>query len=133
MTCLIASSWAQVFEADLFSSFESNAIEAITKLLKEFEESCPIALQDRARNQAQLCLEEAKVALKKTVGVVSEQLNSGQKEVSRCLAPHTREQLHEGYMLAMEERGRGSVARQKVYFFFFARLLPAAAHLFCVL
>jgi len=94
----------------------TRANEAITKILTEFEESCPVVLRDRARVQGQLCLEEAKVALKTTVGVVREQLNNGQKDVSRCLEPHVREQLRDGYYTAMQERGAGSVARQKAIF-----------------
>jgi len=43
-------------------------------------------------------------------------MNNEQKEVSRCLAPHVQEQLVDGYDRAMEERGTGSVARQKAVF-----------------
>ena len=50
----------------------------------------------------------------KTLDVVREAMNTQQKEVSRCLAPHVQGQLLEGYERAMEERGPGSVARQKV-------------------
>ena len=41
-------------------------------------------------------------------------IDNEQKETSRCLAPHVQDQLLWGYDRAMEERGRGSVARQKV-------------------
>lgn len=118
----IASSWSHVFEADLFSAFEKATSEVIEKLLKEVENDAPIGLKERARGQGELSLEEAKVALKKTLGVVKDTLTTEQKEISRCLAPHVQTQLREGYILAMEERGRGSVARQKVIVFF-ARLL----------
>ena len=43
-------------------------------------------------------------------------MNNEQKEVSRCLAPHVQNQLVDGYNRAMEERGTGSVARQKAVF-----------------
>lgn len=61
-----------------------------------------------------MCLDEARVALKKTMDVVKETMNTEQKEVSRCMAPHVQNQLIDGYDRAMEERGIGSVARQKV-------------------
>jgi hypothetical protein len=46
---------------------------------------------------------------------VKEALNNEQKEVSRSLAPHVQSELIDGYSAAMEERGPGSVARQKVF------------------
>jgi hypothetical protein len=48
--------------------------------------------------------------------VVKEALRNEQKEISRCLAPHVQSELTDGYNLALEERGRGSVARQKAVF-----------------
>lgn len=54
------------------------------------------------------------MALTKTVELVKETMNREQKEVSRIMAPHVQAQLVEGYDTAMEERGVGSVARQKV-------------------
>ncbi|KDQ65115.1 hypothetical protein JAAARDRAFT_188367 [Jaapia argillacea MUCL 33604] len=116
MTKNIASSWSKVFEADLFASFNADANRSINKLLKEVEESAAPGLKDRVKNQGEVCLEEAKLALKKTVEIVNETMSSEQKEVSRCLAPHIQDQLLEGYDRALEERGRGSVARQKAVF-----------------
>ncbi|KAI9063349.1 hypothetical protein FKP32DRAFT_1592405 [Trametes sanguinea] len=112
----IASSWARVFEADLFASFEQATTKAIQQLIDDITESAAPGLKDRARGQGELAMEEAKVALKKTLDVVRETMNNEQKEVSRCLAPHVQAQLVDGYDRAMEERGRGSVARQKAVF-----------------
>ena len=112
----IASTWSKVFEADLFATFENGTTTAIASILKEVEDSAAPGLKERARGQAELALEEAKVALKKTIGVVAETINAEQKEVSRCLAPHVQNQLVDGYDAAMLERGTGSVARQKVEF-----------------
>ncbi|KAG7449284.1 uncharacterized protein BT62DRAFT_1073773 [Guyanagaster necrorhizus] len=47
--------------------------------------------------------------------VVSESM-ANEQEISRCLAPHVQEELTPGYDRAMEERGTGSVARQKASF-----------------
>lgn len=110
----IMHSWSKVFESDLFGPFEDAAIRAIDDLVKEIEDSAAAGLKDRARLQGETCVEEARVALKKTVDLVKETMNTEQKEVSRCMAPHVQEQLVEGYDTAMEERGTGSVARQKV-------------------
>lgn len=110
----IASTWSKVFEADLFASFENATTTAIANILREVEDSAAPGLKERARGQAEVALEEAKVALKKTIGVVAETINTEQKEVSRCLAPHVQNQLIDGYDAAMLERGTGSVARQKV-------------------
>ncbi|KAL5487951.1 hypothetical protein ACEPAI_6059 [Sanghuangporus weigelae] len=116
MTKTIASSWAKTFETNLFTGFEKESLKVISDLLQEIEESCPKALRDRVHHQAQLCLDEVKVALRKTIDVVSAELTSAQKEVSRSLEPHVRNQLCDGYSLAMQEHGRGSVARQKLVF-----------------
>ncbi|KAL5527490.1 hypothetical protein ACEPAG_6281 [Sanghuangporus baumii] len=116
MTKMIASSWAKTFETNLFTSFEKESLKVISDLLQEIEESCPKALRDRTHHQAQLCLDEVKVALRKAIDVVSGELTSAQKEVSRGLEPHVRNQLCDGYSLALQEHGRGSVARQKLVF-----------------
>ncbi|KAF8076309.1 hypothetical protein FPV67DRAFT_1664591 [Lyophyllum atratum] len=110
----IAHSWSQVFESDLFGPFEAASIASINKLLEEFEESAAMGLKDRTKMQGKQCLEEAHVALKKTMDLVKETMTNEQKEVSRCMAPHVQMQLIEGYDRAMEERGPGSVARQRV-------------------
>ncbi|KAG6872791.1 hypothetical protein C0995_006520 [Termitomyces sp. Mi166 len=112
----IAHSWSKVFESDLFGPFEAASISSINKLLKDVEDSAAQGLKYRTRMQGEQCLEEARVALKKTMEVVRETMNNEQKEVSRCMAPHVQTQLVEGYDCAMEERGTGSVARQKTYF-----------------
>ncbi|KAI0079668.1 hypothetical protein K474DRAFT_1683062 [Panus rudis PR-1116 ss-1] len=112
----IASSWSKVFEADLFAGFERATTDCIRQLLKEVEDSAAPGLKERARGQAELSLEEAKVALRKTIDLVRDTINTEQKEISRCLSPHVQNQLVEGYDRAMEERGKGSVARQKALF-----------------
>ncbi|KAL6306643.1 Dynamin family-domain-containing protein [Sparassis latifolia] len=116
LTRNIASSWSKVFESDLFASFEKATLDAINKLLAEVEESAAIGLKERARGQAELCLEDARVALQKTLDVVRDTMNTQQKEASRSFAPEVQTQLREGYRDAMEERGIGSVARQKAVF-----------------
>lgn len=87
---------------------------SISKLLEEVEGTAASGLRDRFQCQGDLCREEARVVLQQIVGVVQEAVSAEQKEVSRCMAPHVQNQLSDGYERAMEERGRGSVARQKV-------------------
>ena len=110
----IAASWGKMFENDLFLPFEKATEGAITKLLQEVEESAMSGLKDRVKSQGELCLEEAKVALKKAADAVRDTMQGEQKEISRSLSPHVQQQLVDGYETAMEERGTGSVARQKV-------------------
>jgi len=105
-----------VFESDLFAPFEKAALDVVKALLEKVEESAAPGLKDRAKLQGDQCLEEANVALKKTMDIVKDTMTKEQKEVSRCMAPHVQTQLVEGYDRAMEERGAGSVARQKAYF-----------------
>lgn len=132
MTKNIASSWAKVFESDLFASFEKSTKAAIEKLLKEIENSAPVGLKDRTKGQGLVCQEEANVALNKTLDLVKETMNNEQKEVSRLISyvlhnffhhdnrlthvirPYVQQQLLDGYDTAYAERGTGSVARQKV-------------------
>ncbi|KAJ7179922.1 hypothetical protein C8R43DRAFT_870220 [Mycena crocata] len=112
----IAQAWQQVFEADIFSSLLSSTTACVNKLVDDVERSAAPGLKDRAKLQGESCLEEARVALDKTVQTVKETLNNEQKEVSRCLAPNVQEQLLDGYHEAMLEVGKGSVARQKASF-----------------
>ncbi|KAF8812373.1 hypothetical protein BYT27DRAFT_7087741 [Phlegmacium glaucopus] len=112
----IAYSWSKVFESDLFASFRTSTLDVIDTLIKEVEQSAASGLKDRAKVQGEACIQEARVALTKAVELVKDAMNREQKEVSRIMAPHVQAQLVEGYDRAMEERGTGSVARQKAYF-----------------
>lgn len=103
-----------MFESDLFAPFEAAVTSTISKLLDEIEDTAAPGLKDRTRRQGELCLKEARVALRQILEIVRETLSTQQKEVSRCMAPHVQNQLMDGYDRAMEERGLGSVARQKV-------------------
>lgn len=122
----IAHSWSKVFESDLFAPFEKAAFDVVKELLKQVEESAAPGLKDRAKLQGDQCLEEAHVALKNMMDIVKATMANEQKEVSRCMAPHVQNQLVEGYDTAMEERGKGSVARQKVGWHFV--VLSTAEH-----
>ena len=110
----IAHSWSKIFESDLFASFRTSTVDVIKALIKEVEDTAASGLKDRAKLQGEACIEEALVALTNAVELVKETMNREQKEISRIMAPHVQAQLVEGYDTAMEERGRGSVARQKV-------------------
>ncbi|KAG2146754.1 hypothetical protein DEU56DRAFT_786239 [Suillus clintonianus] len=112
----IASSWSTLFESDLFASLSRAITVCINKLLADVEASAAAGLKDRVHAQSSISQEEARLALGQTMDVVKEALGKEQKEISRCLAPHVQNELTEGYNLALEERGRGSVARQKTVF-----------------
>ena len=82
-------------------------MEVVHDLLADVEATAAIGLKERAKGQGELCLEEARIALRKTLDAVGEAMNNQQKDISRCLAPHVQDQLTDGYNRAMEERGRG--------------------------
>ena len=74
----------------------------------------PGYLKARAEKQGQTCVAEARSALSKVVQVVDRALQDHQKTITRKLTPHVQSQLLEGYKEASEQRGPGSVKRQKV-------------------
>ncbi|KIY48788.1 hypothetical protein FISHEDRAFT_58698 [Fistulina hepatica ATCC 64428] len=92
----IASSWGKLFQDDRLQSFQAAIEGAINSLLKDFEKSATTGLRDPARIQAGACKEEAKAAMQKSMTVVAELIPT--------------------YDRAMEERGTGSIKRQKEYF-----------------
>jgi hypothetical protein len=114
LTKEIASSWARVFESDLFGPMNKAINTNVQKLIKEVEATAPPGLKDRCKTQGQLSLQDAEVAMKQLISKIKEQMSKEQKEISRCVAPHVRNELLEGYEEAILERGTGSVARQKV-------------------
>ncbi|TFK28807.1 hypothetical protein FA15DRAFT_753191 [Coprinopsis marcescibilis] len=115
-TRAIAQSWGQLFETDLFATFESNVLKAVTGLLKDVEASAAPGLKDRTRLQGEACMEEAQVALQGVMAAVRESMNTEQKETSRILSPHVQARLKTSYDEAMDFVGTGSVARQKDFF-----------------
>ncbi|KAG0709554.1 hypothetical protein DFH29DRAFT_792939, partial [Suillus ampliporus] len=112
----IASSWSTLFESDLFASLSTGITLCINTLLADVEASAAAGLKDRVHAQSSVSQEEARLALGRTMEVVRDALGKEQKEISRCLAPHVQTELADGYHLALEERGKGSVARQKAVF-----------------
>ncbi|KAF8193874.1 hypothetical protein K438DRAFT_826723 [Mycena galopus ATCC 62051] len=112
----IAQTWRKTFEADIFSPLLESIIACINNLVDDMEQSAAPGLKDRTKLQGESCLESARVALDKAIETMKRTLNNAQKEVSRCLAPEVQKQLRDGYHAAMEEHGKGSVARQKASF-----------------
>ncbi|KAG2369878.1 hypothetical protein BDR07DRAFT_1526349 [Suillus spraguei] len=112
----IACSWSTLFESDLFASLSNAIMTSINQLIADVEASAAAGLKDRVHAQSSVSQEEARHALGQTMEVVKEALAKEQKEISRCLAPHVQNELTEGYNLALQERGTGSVARQKAVF-----------------
>jgi hypothetical protein len=124
----IALAWSKVFESDLFAVLQKAVLESVTTLIKEVESSAASGLMDRCKRQGELCMEEVRVAVKNTLDVVRETMSNEQKEASRSLAPHVQDQLRAGYVRAMEERGIGSVARQKVGLDLFSLVYACTQH-----
>ena len=55
------SSWAQVFEQDLFADFNRNGSAVIEALIEEIKEDAAPGLRDRTRVQGELAKEDTKV------------------------------------------------------------------------
>lgn len=127
----IAVQWGRLFESDLFTSFEKAITDSVQKLLGDFEASSAPGLRERVKLQGQACLEEAQQTLQKMIAGVQESMTTQQKEISRKMAPHVQQELMDGYDLAMQERGIGSVARQKVNLRI-SYLLLCAQLMFCL-
>ncbi|KZV83402.1 hypothetical protein EXIGLDRAFT_754416 [Exidia glandulosa HHB12029] len=115
MTSSIASSWSAMFEQNLFGLFEKKGLRAIQDLLKRVEESAAPGLREKARAQTQIALKDAQGAMANIVAQVNEAMKEQQKDLSRTLAPRIQDEMIPGYDRAMEERGTGSVKRQKDY------------------
>ncbi|KAF7331910.1 hypothetical protein MKEN_00071300 [Mycena kentingensis (nom. inval.)] len=112
----IAQAWQAVFEADVFKPLLEAISTTISNLVKDVEKSAATGLKERTKRQGDTALESARVALNQAVAAVKQTLTNEQKTVSRSLAPYVKDQLLDGYDLAMQERGAGSVKRQKVVF-----------------
>jgi hypothetical protein len=110
----IAASWARLFDSDLFASTLQAERAEITRLLQEIEASAPPELKARCHAQSQLALREAQVLTANIIQNIKTVLTDEQKNISRCLTPHVQKELSAAYIAALEERGTGSVARQKV-------------------
>ncbi|KIM23722.1 hypothetical protein M408DRAFT_27677 [Serendipita vermifera MAFF 305830] len=117
LTKKIASSWAQVFEANLFTSIDQRVLASVRELLKRVEMSITnIDLREKCQSQGELAVQEAEVELRKLVSAVSQLLQNQQKDISRCIAPKVKKRLHEAYSAPLRASGRGSVAFQKKVF-----------------
>lgn len=87
----------------------------IERLLQDIESSATTQdLKSAVKKQADTSLTEWTVAVKKIVDVAEVRLKERQKEISRFFEEHVSTNLVDGYKMASEERGPGSVKRQKV-------------------
>ncbi len=80
----IAKAWVDIFLSDLWQPFMGAANKVIETLLQDMESSAITPnLKDTVKMQADICLKEWTVALKKIVDVAEERLKEKQKEISR--------------------------------------------------
>ncbi|PVF97245.1 hypothetical protein CPB86DRAFT_786050 [Serendipita vermifera] len=113
----VAKSWAQAFDADLVFSLENVALSIIKNMANDVETSTHTDEMRRKCNiQGVIAQEESKVELKRILEFIANDLQDRQKEISRLISPTIRSLLCDGYFAASQERGRGSVARQKLTF-----------------
>lgn len=84
-TRMLASSWARVFEQDLFERFGQAANTAITKLLRDIEDTTTSqALKDRAHAQSTECHNEAREKLDSAIEAIRNVLTRSRR---KSLAP----------------------------------------------
>lgn len=109
----IAYSFSAMFEKDIFGPFEVSIVNAIAKLLEDFQKTIAEELLSGARHQGKACHKEARTVLQNTMEAVKETVSSQRKEISRSIAPVVQNRLRTTYDLAKAEKGPGSMARQK--------------------
>ncbi len=110
----IASSWCDLFKANLFADLESNTIKAVQTLLDEVINGVPGYLKMRAQKQADSCMAEARSALEMIMSNVKAELQKHQKSISRALTPHVQAELRQGYEDTLLVTGNGSTKIQCV-------------------
>ncbi len=110
----IATGWCELFAKDFFTSFQSEALHAVSAVANDVTESVPDYLAGRAMQQVKVCFTEAHAALKDIIPMVQRAVQDHRNAISRRLAPRIEAELLHGYDLAKVKRGRGCVARQKV-------------------
>ncbi|RXW22795.1 hypothetical protein EST38_g3042 [Candolleomyces aberdarensis] len=113
-TFTIRHSWSDLFQSDFFSDLKTSVTAAITRLLRDFQNTVAGDFRDDAREQADLCLKDAQSTLEATVDAVNNALTKQQKAISRCMVPHVQKVMWETYIEAMEHRGTNSYVRQKL-------------------
>ncbi|KAH8084307.1 hypothetical protein BXZ70DRAFT_1011998 [Cristinia sonorae] len=115
-TSHIASTWAGVFETDLFASFGEDITERIRAKMAEIEASAPCGLKDAVKVQGERAVKEANATVQKILRRARLAINKEQKEISRSLSPQIQTRLTPGYDEASAIQGRGSVAAQQTSF-----------------
>ncbi len=110
----IASSWRDLFSANLFGKLERDVMQTIDDLVDEFVQGVPEYLKARAQQQADACRQEALSALSTVMAIVACELHSEQKRISRSIAPFVQGALLQVYKDALLMTGKKSVARQTV-------------------
>ncbi|RDX53114.1 hypothetical protein OH76DRAFT_1480146 [Lentinus brumalis] len=109
----IAESYCELFRKDFFTTLEDEALETIESLIQNFVDFVPAYLRVRAKSQGEICMAQARASLGNIVPSVDRALKDYQPLIGRKLTPHVQAQLVDGYRLAMQETGPGSVKRQK--------------------
>ncbi|KAG1753960.1 uncharacterized protein EDB91DRAFT_1077623 [Suillus paluster] len=119
MVLKINVKWAQPMAAEGAVQYVDEfavSVHWATYRATNVEASAAAGLKDHIHAQSSLPQGEARLALGRTMEVVKEALGKEQKKISRCLSPHVQTEVADGYHLALKERGKGSVTRQKVVF-----------------
>jgi hypothetical protein len=114
MTAAIFHSWPALFESVTFDELQEALLGCVDQLLEDFKDSVPAGLEDRAASNGKLCCDMVKTILPQVFSNAKEVLVREQKKLTRSLDDHVADQLHDAYVNAAAQTGKGSVRRQKV-------------------
>ncbi|RXW20524.1 hypothetical protein EST38_g5345 [Candolleomyces aberdarensis] len=110
----ISNAWSTLFQTDMLNRFETGAIDAIGRLLNDFEKSVSEELKDLVKLQRQLSLEDAKLNISSATDAVNLTITKQQRRISRSMAPRIQELMEDTYLKAVKEpSGRGSYRRRQ--------------------
>ncbi|KZS91725.1 hypothetical protein SISNIDRAFT_413750, partial [Sistotremastrum niveocremeum HHB9708] len=110
----IARSWASLFESNPYQALHTAALDKLDEILNEVVASAPDGMKDRVRVQKQNTVKEVCHDIAEFVRRAKSAMTASQKAATRCLDPHIKSQMQEGYDAAEAECGPGAMARKKV-------------------
>ncbi|KZS91727.1 hypothetical protein SISNIDRAFT_456317, partial [Sistotremastrum niveocremeum HHB9708] len=109
----ISTSWALLFNSDLFHEFRASVVRAIEELLNRVEDSAPAGLKERAEHQRRIIMKDTELILGGAIALANALISQEQKGASRSIASHVKIKMLGGYNAAMDISGANTKKRQK--------------------
>jgi hypothetical protein len=110
----ISRTWNMQFNAVPFEELEASIIESLDEFGQFFLASLPPRVKPLLKDHIDTCLNTARDLLPQYVHEAKSAMIQQRKQVSRSLDSHVGHHLEDTYDLALVEKGKGSVRRQKV-------------------